>query len=132
VFVEFTSENGQITASHATPPEDRPTPRTPVVSSPPGLLEPGAARAIQEKLASAGLVDDKAISGELDASTEEALRFQRRSDLPATGVPDEATVRKARPRPAPRVPGRPRPALVSPSRIWNLENYILHKPSHQG
>jgi peptidoglycan hydrolase-like protein with peptidoglycan-binding domain len=63
-------------------------------SSPAALLAPGAARDIQEKLAKSGDLDG-APSGELDGPTRAALaRFQRAHDLPATGIPDDATVEK--------------------------------------
>jgi hypothetical protein len=83
----------------AAPPHDRPDEGAslPVASSPAALLNPGAAKQIRDKLAGRGLLsptaDDNARG--LDAGTSEALlRFQRESDLPATGVPDDATVRK--------------------------------------
>jgi Putative peptidoglycan binding domain len=104
--------------SHGTPPADRtaplahaPTPAHPhaspprdgagdaadttIATSPGGLLVPGAAHRIQEKLAARGLLDGTSPSGELDGPTRQALRrFQHDSDLPATGVPDDETVRK--------------------------------------
>jgi hypothetical protein len=101
---------------HATPPEDsnarpphNPSPgeapptdkasreqaEVPIASSPAGLLDPGAAKQIQEKLEDKGVLHEDHPSGELDGPTREALsRFQRDSNLPATGVPDDATVRK--------------------------------------
>lgn len=63
-------------------------------SSPAALLAPGGARAIQDKLANAGDLEGEP-SGELDGPTRAALtRFQRAHDLPATGLPDDATVSK--------------------------------------
>jgi len=50
---------------------------------------------IQEKLAGVGLLHEDPPSGELDTQTLEAIRqFQCDSDLPATGLPDDATVRQ--------------------------------------
>ena len=61
-------------------------------TSPTALLKPGALQTIQEKLVQAGDLEGEA-NGKLDAATEKALvKFQRSHDLPATGVPDDATV----------------------------------------
>jgi peptidoglycan hydrolase-like protein with peptidoglycan-binding domain len=69
-------------------------------SSPASLLAPGAARDIQEKLAKTGDLESEP-SGELDGPTRAALaRFQRAHDLPATGLPDGATVEKLGLKPA--------------------------------
>lgn len=84
--------------------EEKPTPKKSSVpredgdirisSSPEALLEPSAARAIQDRLAKSGDLEGEP-SGELDGPTRKALaRFQRAHDLPATGAPDDATVRK--------------------------------------
>lgn len=63
-------------------------------SSPSALLQPGGAKAIQEKLASSGDLKEEP-TGELDGPTRAALaRYQRAHDLPATGLPDDATVGK--------------------------------------
>jgi len=95
----------EAAAPHGAPPVDRAAPpahapaaagprATPVASSPSELLKPGAGARIQEKLNGVGLLHEEP-SGELDSQTLEALRqFQRDSDLPATGMPDDATVRK--------------------------------------
>ena len=65
-----------------------------IASSPTLLLKPGAAKRIQEKLAHDGDLHGE-VDGELDGRTRDALaQFQRSHDLPATGVPDDATVRK--------------------------------------
>jgi peptidoglycan hydrolase-like protein with peptidoglycan-binding domain len=67
----------------------------PLATSPAGLLKPDAVEAIQEKLASRGDLSDKRESGKLDPPTREALReFQRKNNLPATGMPDDLTVQK--------------------------------------
>jgi peptidoglycan hydrolase-like protein with peptidoglycan-binding domain len=65
-----------------------------LATSPAGLLKPGAAKAIAQKLS-----EQDELRGEpgdaLDARTREALRrFQKHHGLPATGSPDDATVRK--------------------------------------
>lgn len=68
------------------------SPTTP--SSPSALLKPGGAKAIQDKLASAGELKEDP-SGQLDGPTRSALaRYQRSNNLPATGLPDDATVQK--------------------------------------
>jgi hypothetical protein len=65
-----------------------------ISTSPGALLKPGAAKLIQEKLSQDGDLEGDA-SSELDARARAALaKFQRRHDLPATGIPDDATVRK--------------------------------------
>ena len=65
-----------------------------IASTPAALLAPGGARAIQERLVHSGELTGEP-SGELDGPTHAALaRFQRAHDLPATGVPDNATVKK--------------------------------------
>jgi hypothetical protein len=67
----------------------------PLTTSPLPLLQPGAAKKIQERLAKEGLLKEKHASGELDGPTNAALtRFQRKQKLPATGYPDDATIRK--------------------------------------
>jgi hypothetical protein len=63
-------------------------------TSPTGLLKPGAVGAIQDKLVVAGELNGER-SGELDGPTRAALaRYQKDHDLPATGLPDDATVEK--------------------------------------
>jgi peptidoglycan hydrolase-like protein with peptidoglycan-binding domain len=65
-----------------------------ISTSPGALLKPGAAKIIQEKLSQDGDFDGAA-SSDLDGRAREALaKFQRQHDLPATGIPDDATVRK--------------------------------------
>jgi peptidoglycan hydrolase-like protein with peptidoglycan-binding domain len=74
---------------------ERPAADVPIAASPADLLKPGAEQRIQERLASEGLLDHQDVSGKLDGKTRQALRrFQQSSDLPATGVPDQETVRK--------------------------------------
>jgi hypothetical protein len=80
---------------NARPPSDEPAPTIPLATSPSGLLKPGAEKKIQEKLSDKGVLDDKSPSGELDGPTREALRrFQHDQGLPATGMPDDATVKR--------------------------------------
>jgi hypothetical protein len=75
------------------PPEEKGA--LPLTSSPAGLLQPGAAETIQGRLVKGGQLNDDQKSGRLDAPTREALiTFQKAHDLPATGIPDDATVRK--------------------------------------
>ncbi|MBC8131965.1 MAG: peptidoglycan-binding protein [Deltaproteobacteria bacterium] len=67
----------------------------PLATSPVGLLKPDALEGIQNKLASKGHLPKERQSGKLDPATRDALReFQRESNLPATGVPDDVTVQK--------------------------------------
>jgi peptidoglycan hydrolase-like protein with peptidoglycan-binding domain len=67
----------------------------PLATSPAALLEPGALRTVQEKLSSRGELSQDDESGKLDEPTRRALRsFQRKSGLPATGMPDDVTVQK--------------------------------------
>jgi len=82
-------------SANARPPSDQPAPTIPLATSPSGLLKPGAEKKIQEKLSDKGVFDEKPPSGELDGPTREALRrFQREEGLPATGMPDDKTVKK--------------------------------------
>jgi hypothetical protein len=70
-------------------------PAVPLATSPASLLQPGAAAALQDKLIGRGLLDQNDRSQELDGKTQKALRdFQRDQGLPATGTPDDLTVRK--------------------------------------
>jgi hypothetical protein len=58
-------------------------------------LKPGAVKMIQQRLESAGSLQAQDATGQLDALTHAALaRFQQANELPPTGEPDEATVRK--------------------------------------
>lgn len=67
----------------------------PLATSPAGLLKPGAAEAIQKALVERGYLSSSEPSGKLDGATEKALRsFQDDHHLPATGMPDDFTVRK--------------------------------------
>ncbi len=72
----------------------------PLATSPAALFEPGAVEALQRALIdrgylSSGASSGGAPSGKLDGPTDKALRsFQEDSSLPATGVPDDLTVRK--------------------------------------
>jgi len=75
------------------PPEEKGA--LPLTSSPAGLLQAGAAKNIQDRLVKGGQLPDDKQSGELDGPTRAALMvFQKAHDLPATGIPDDATVRK--------------------------------------
>jgi len=66
----------------------------PLSTSPAASLADGAAAKLQERLAAEGHLAPNVASERLDAATERALReFQSAHNLPATGVPDDATVR---------------------------------------
>jgi peptidoglycan hydrolase-like protein with peptidoglycan-binding domain len=67
----------------------------PIARTPAGLLQPDATKKLQEKLAASGELDEGDVSGKLDEPTRRALRkFQDSKNLPATGVPDDETIRK--------------------------------------
>jgi peptidoglycan hydrolase-like protein with peptidoglycan-binding domain len=72
----------------------------PLATSPAGLLKPGAVQSIQKALADRGYLSSREQSGrgqagELDSATRKALRsFQEENHLPATGTPDDGTIRK--------------------------------------
>jgi Putative peptidoglycan binding domain len=62
-------------------------------TSPAATLAPGAVEKIQTRLVASGALPKDDAGGELDGPTTAALRdFQRAHHLPATGVPDDATV----------------------------------------
>ena len=66
-----------------------------ITTSPAGQMKAHAVETIQEKLVAEGHLSADHRSGSLDGPTREALRaFQRDKGLPATGVPDDATVGK--------------------------------------
>jgi peptidoglycan hydrolase-like protein with peptidoglycan-binding domain len=70
-------------------------PTLPLATSPAGLFKPGAAETIQKALTDRGYLSSKDQSGELDSATRRALRsFQKDNHFPATGTPDDRTVRK--------------------------------------
>lgn len=82
-------EANESTPSH--PRADAP----PLATSPAGLLKPEAVAAIQEKLVSRGRLAKSEESGKLDQPTHAALRtFQGENNLPATGMPDDLTIKK--------------------------------------
>ena len=64
----------------------------PLATAPGGLLAPGAEEKIREKLAAEGcLGDDAKRSG--GALSDGLSRCQKAHDLPATGMPDDATIK---------------------------------------
>jgi hypothetical protein len=64
----------------------------PLATAPAGLLAPGAEEKIRDRLVAEGFLADDAKRS--DAAMSEGLRrFQRARDLPATGVPDDKTVK---------------------------------------
>jgi peptidoglycan hydrolase-like protein with peptidoglycan-binding domain len=66
-----------------------------LATSPAGLLQPKAIDGIQDALVSRGLLSGAEKSGTLDEKTKQAIReLQRRNGLPATGLPDDATIRR--------------------------------------
>ncbi len=67
----------------------------PLPASPSGLLREGGAASIQDRLMAHGYLHRDTRTDELDGPTEKALRdFQRDNGLPATGIPDDLTVKK--------------------------------------
>ena len=81
---------GNRSAAHAHHAQPTETGGIPVASSPEGLLAPGADRDIRDKLADGGYLR----KGDESQSTEAALRqFQKKHDLPETGMPDHQTVK---------------------------------------
>lgn len=62
----------------------------PLATSPGGLLAPGAEQKIREQLVAHGFLKDDAKSG---AMSEGLRRCQAAHDLPATGMPDNATIK---------------------------------------
>jgi murein L,D-transpeptidase YcbB/YkuD len=84
------------------PRNERGEKEIPVATSPEGLLKPGAQERIEQRLADEGFLrrgdqPKSAARGETQpaASFDEALRrFQAHEHLPATGMPDQETVRK--------------------------------------
>ena len=92
--------------THATPPPPAAVPPTkpereqavetglPISSTSHGILQDGAERKIQQRLAEQGFLDGAQTNGQLDAPTREALRkFQKHEGLPPTGLPSYETVR---------------------------------------
>lgn len=90
---ESAREGGERRGTGPKRTTDRPASgdEVPVPSTASGLLAPGADDKIREKLSERGFTG----GGDKEkVSTEEALRrFQRDKELPATGMPDHATVR---------------------------------------
>jgi peptidoglycan hydrolase-like protein with peptidoglycan-binding domain len=81
-----------FTSRHATSDESEGTAAVRLSTSPEALLKPGALARIQEKLAHEGTLNGEP-TGKMDAATKKGLEdFQRDHDLPATGIPDDATV----------------------------------------
>ena len=67
----------------------------PLFASPEAALAPDGIEKIQERLVARGDLDDADTSGHLDDATKRALiALQKKHNLPATGVPDDTTVRK--------------------------------------
>jgi len=67
----------------------------PVASTPQGLMREGAEKKIQQRLHEKGLLATDERSGQLDPDTRAALRtFQKRENLPTTGLPSYETVDK--------------------------------------
>jgi len=76
-------------------PTSSPETAPPIASSPAGLLREDAIARIQDRLKAKGYLQHTEASGKLDGVMEEALRaFQRDCNLPATGIPDDETVRQ--------------------------------------
>gem|GEM_PF-1298086 len=67
----------------------------PLATSAAGLLKPNAIEAIQDKLKSRGHLPMDHHDGSLDEPTRQGLQaFQKKNNLPATGMPDDLTVQK--------------------------------------
>jgi peptidoglycan hydrolase-like protein with peptidoglycan-binding domain len=82
---------GPAAANHQSPPEDE----IPLGVSPAALLKPGAVADVQRQLIHVGALPAEHTSGELDATTQQALaRYQRQNNLPATGALDNTTVKQ--------------------------------------
>jgi hypothetical protein len=64
----------------------------PLATAPGGLLAPGAEDKIRKRLAAEGCLEDDA-KGSGGALTEGLRRCQKAHDLPATGMPDDATIK---------------------------------------
>ncbi len=77
---------------HATDRRPHEAGGVPLATAPAGLLAPGAGEKIHDRLVAEGFLNDDAKRSE--AATSEGLRrFQRAHDLPATGIPDDKTVK---------------------------------------
>jgi hypothetical protein len=86
---------GRVAEANAGPRTFKSTGGVPLSTSPVGLLKPGAAKRIQERLVGQGGLSADQLTGQLDGPTRSALaRFQTANDLPPTGDPDDATVKK--------------------------------------
>lgn len=91
------AEIAQEEASAGLPPSADPLPAgpcdIPLTVSPEGLLVPGAVEVLQRALVEGGHLSPPFAQGELDAPTLEGIvSLQRREDLPATALPDRATL----------------------------------------
>ncbi len=84
---------GRNQAQPEAPPGEEQKTARPVRTTPHAMLDAQAMRRVQEALARHG--ERVEATGELDAQTERALRaFQRREDMPPTGLPDYDTLDK--------------------------------------
>ena len=92
--------------THTTPPPPAAVPPTkpereqaaetgiPISGTAHGILQDGAERRIQRRLAEKGFLNGEQTEGQLDPKTREALsRFQKHEGLPPTGLPSYETVR---------------------------------------
>jgi peptidoglycan hydrolase-like protein with peptidoglycan-binding domain len=74
-------------------PSSRAAPAPQLSTSATGILKDGGAALLQQRLHAQGYLTNDKKTGKLDDATEAALRsFQRDRHLPATGIPDDATV----------------------------------------
>jgi hypothetical protein len=64
----------------------------PLATAPGGLLAPGAEDKIRKRLSAEGCLDDDG-KGSGGALSEGLRRCQKAHDLPATGMPDDATIK---------------------------------------
>jgi hypothetical protein len=78
--------------AHETSPNAGRADGVPLATAPAGLLAPGADQKICDRLVAEGFLADDAKRSD-GAMSEGLRRFQRARDLPATGVPDDQTVK---------------------------------------
>jgi hypothetical protein len=89
--VDHVAENPRPAKPRAPEPPGTP----PLFASPDAALVPDGAEKIQEKLVSGGDLEESEASGHLNDATKRALAaFQKKHNVPATGIPDDTTVRK--------------------------------------
>jgi putative peptidoglycan binding protein len=86
---DATADDGRAAANGDKRRDPAATTAVPVATSPDALLAPGGAAEIRRKLVAAGY-----LRGDDDPLGSGLRKFQQNHDLPATGMPDHATVAK--------------------------------------